>query len=418
MGPLRRRAAGLIAAATCAAAVLPIVVTHTRGHPSARASAAPRQSAPALLPAGDGAAGAAPEADEALAELDLTAAELAALPGGGPAGCAPVDPAAAADCRLVGFRGVLRDPCLPPQAVQYIAENLIIAVNTGGGLFRIDLALCSWLRHVPPEALFVFTDGIHGGDGGGRKGRWINASDDVVLPPGLVFSREQEQQRGYHLSWRKAQFRFLYALRRIIEEDRRRALARRWFMLVDDDTFISITALVAALRSYDANPAPRGRYLGDTGWGGAGHVFDRRASAALLKQLDSRCIRPFMVRGSLASDEALAKCVPAMGVRMVKDARLSHCHGAALRDRMLMGTHISMHLKRDVSAPEPLTIWRVRLYYQVVYHGNVTAYRLLHQVGSCGYGSCRSPGCDEAHDRRAVEMYLEASSGGAAVPSL
>eukprot|EP01065_Artemidia_motanka_P025857 TRINITY_DN30804_c0_g1_i1.p1 TRINITY_DN30804_c0_g1~~TRINITY_DN30804_c0_g1_i1.p1 ORF type:complete len:415 (+),score=105.35 TRINITY_DN30804_c0_g1_i1:97-1245(+) len=382
MAATRRTTVLLLAAAACAAVFLPAVRLHAY-------RTAPR----AAQPSADGGG--------------CTASAGGSLMRAGDA----------SDCRLPELGRLALSSCVGGGVTEYLSQHVLVAVNTGGGLLRMDLSLCTWLHHVPADSLYIFSDGRIG-DGGGRKGVWVNASDDVVVPSDLVFTAAQQRQRGYHISWRRAQFRFLYAIRYIIEEDRRRQLSKRWFVLVDDDTFVSVHALVAALRSYDGRNAPRGRYVGDLGWGGAGHVFDRRAAASLLRGMKSKCIEPYMVRGSLASDEALSKCVPAMGIRMVKDPVLSHCHGAVLRERLLTGTHVSMHLKRDVSAPPLLAMWRYRLYYQVVYHRNITAYALLQRVGNCGYGSCASQGCDEGHDRRAVETFLEVSGGGTFLPSL
>ena len=265
-------------------------------------------------------------------------------------------------CRLPYIQTTPHKTTLGRDTAEYLRERVSFAVITGSadGFFRADLALCTWLAHVPDSSLFFFTDRANTSDG--RRGHWVSDS----LPEGVTFTKQQVESKGYTLPWIKAQFRFLFGVKHIIEEDRARGTNKQWFLLVDDDTFVNLDGLVVKLKEYDVHGSGgAGRYLSDKGWGGAGHFFDRRASETLLKKMRSHCIDPYMVRSFHASDETLVKCAPQMGLKTSTEKTMSHCHANKLREAMLTGRHVSMHVKRDVAKPRYLAAWRTRLYYQV-----------------------------------------------------
>ena len=250
---------------------------------------------------------------------------------------------------------------LSPLVEGYVRENVSFAVITGSGdnFFRADLALCTWLHHVPDSSLFFFSDKAGTST---RRGHWV----EDKLPDGVTFTGEQVEAKGYTLSWIKAQFRFLFGLDYIIREDRKLATQKRWFLLIDDDTFVNLDGLVTRLLELDGQGSRGGgRYLADKGWGGAGHFFDRHASDTLLAKMRTKCIDPYMVRSFHASDNTLVKCAPQMNLKLSTEPYMSHCQACKVRENMLTGRHVTMHVKRDVAKPPLLAAWRIRLYYQV-----------------------------------------------------
>ncbi|KAJ9444102.1 hypothetical protein DIPPA_11709 [Diplonema papillatum] len=317
-------------------------------------------------------------------------------------------------CKLPWLKNAgTRPGCVPNSTVEYIRRFVSFSITTGSadGFFRADLILCTWLYHVPGSSLFFFTDNVQ--KAGDRFGNWVQD----VIPQGVSFSKEQQAARGYNIDWARAQFRFLYGLKYIIQNDRDSNTGKRWFFLVDDDTFVNLDGLVAKLRELDSRGhTQHGRYFGDRGWGGAGHLFDRAASETLLRRLDRDCIGKYMVQSFHASDVTLQKCAPSIGLKVIKEDMMSHCQATYLREKLLTGRLVSLHTKRDMAKPDMLAAWRMRLHYQVMYHKNVTAYNLLMKVGNCAYGGCRSSLCREEHDKTKMELFLEVSHNATVMP--
>lgn len=357
-------------------------------------------------------------------------------------------------CRLCdSFRISQSDSFIPPHVRDYLAKHVLIAIITGSfdQFFRMDLALCTWAAHIPDASLHVFTDAANQSDG--RRGTWHEA----LLPPSMKFSSKQQRAQGYTIHWIRAQFRFFQAFQTLGTQSLQRNQNHsgissdddvRWVIVVDDDTFVDLVALVRMLHDYDAHelmhlqrlPSThrttehnwdsvsqlvaqhklsfRPLYLGEKGWGGAGHFMNVRAMIPFVNQSDQRCVAHYMVRKGFASDVTMMKCLPLLGIHAVKERRLSHCQANFLKKRLLNGVHVSSHIKRDVVKPRNLAIWRARLYYQVVYHKNhTTAYDLLMRVGACAYGSCKIGACDKAHDDKAVALFEELSGNNSFVPS-
>eukprot|EP01059_Diplonema_ambulator_P006118 TRINITY_DN15896_c0_g1_i2.p1 TRINITY_DN15896_c0_g1~~TRINITY_DN15896_c0_g1_i2.p1 ORF type:complete len:407 (+),score=57.35 TRINITY_DN15896_c0_g1_i2:82-1302(+) len=304
--------------------------------------------------------------------------------------------------------------CVPNTTLSYIRDFVSMAVTTGSGdgFFRADLGLCTWMYHVPASSLYFFTDKAYLAEG--RRGNWV----EDVLPEGVTFTKEQVEAKGYSLPWIKAQFRFLFGLKYIIKKDREEGTRKRWFLLLDDDTFVNLDGLVVKLKELDRQKSGKGRYLGERGWGGAGHLFDRTASEVLLQKIDGSCIIPYMVKSFHASDVTLQKCAPQIGLKPTVEYTMSHCGASFLRNRMLTGRQVTMHVKRDMVKPDMLAAWRMRLYYQVVYHRNITAFKLLMKVCNCAYGSCKNTACLGGHDKTAMEIFLEHSKNQTVMPDL
>jgi len=176
--------------------------------------------------------------------------------------------------------------------------------------------------------------------------------------------------------------------------------------------------MVVMLRRYDKSRGSIPLYLGDHGWGGAGHFFNKAAGAVLRQHMDG-CIYRHMVKSFKASDVMLKKCVAELSITTEWDRLLSHCQANFLRERMIDSHQVTFHLKREMIEPHLLAIWRLRLYYQVVYLKNHTSgYRLLLKVGSCAYGSCKNNKCDKKHDEDAVQLFQKMSGNGSFVPTL
>eukprot|EP00759_Apiculatamorpha_spiralis_P028547 PhF_6_TR31130/c0_g1_i1/m.45571 len=317
-------------------------------------------------------------------------------------------------CRIQSLANLASHEHVLPSSIDWIKANVRIAVITGSfdGFFRVDLAQCTWLSHVPSDRYAVYTDKANTSDG--RPGEWVEG----VLPPGVKFSKEQLSAKGYNINWIKAQYRFLQALQDLVHS----TPTPEWTIVVDDDTFINLDTMVKLLKRYSAKSSTSPLYVGDHGWGGAGHFFNKAAGAVLRKSLGA-CIEKHMIKSFKASDVTLKKCVAELGINTEWERLVSHCQANFLRERMLEGTQVSYHLKREMDLTlDPrrgLAVWRLRLYYQVVYLKNyTTAYKLLLQVGACAYGSCKNGKCDFKHDADAKRIYEINSGNGSFVPTL
>jgi hypothetical protein len=359
-----------------------------------------------------------------------------------------------AECRLCSEMQLdNRDVFVPKYVAEYIRSHVLISVITGSfeRFFRVDLMLCSWLSHVPRENLFVLTDKSKWNDG--RHGRWLEAK----LPKDVVFSKKQMAAKGYTIHWIRAQYRFFQAFSVMNDAIERNASVHgriRWMIVLDDDTIADLTAMVHMLMEHDAAQLKRlgslpetispyrlqdpgawkavdglvdgasrafaPLYLGDEGWGGAGHFMNLAAALVFHKRGAEECVAKFMVKKFYASDVTLKRCVPAMGIRVVNDKRLSHCQAVYLRKKLLSGTHVTTHVKRDVVPPRALAMWRVRLYYQVIYHRNTSAaFDLLMNVGACAYGaSCKLRHCGVKEDAQRLSFFLNVSGNNSFVPFL
>jgi hypothetical protein len=354
------------------------------------------------------------------------------------------------------------DVHVPPSVQQYLSQHVLFGVITGSfeHFFRVDVGYCTWMAHLPISNVFIFTDRAN--TSGNRPGTWL----DPQLPAKVRFSPAQLRAKGYTIHWIRAQYRFIQAMQMLGSMARKGEPVRHahWVVVVDDDTFVDVRALARLLHNYDmrnlrnaiaknvsfafedssslksgpatiaarrpdegdeeqlalisaARDAIGMTYLGDKGWGGAGHFLNYGAATYFAERSDE-CVDQFMVRRFLASDETLKRCLPRLGgIQVVNERLLSHCQAHFLKKRLLRGDHATSHAKRDFVLPRKLAIWRLRLYYQVVYHRNLTAYRLLQKVGACAFGySCKIKSCDAQHDSDALQLYLNLSGNDSFVP--
>jgi hypothetical protein len=361
----------------------------------------------------------------------------------------------------------------------YLRRHVVFAVVTGSfeQFFRVDVALCSWLRHAPPANVVVVTDNatkaVATNPALRGRVRWLEGA----LPAGVRFTRAQLSAKGYTIGWIRAQFRFVQGFEAIAamagvqrggdaakdgssssssssssgsdssgataapredgaaEEagEETAGLDARWFVVLDDDTFTNMDALAAMLQRYDAKLGKAGgggaalkpkaewtpTYLGENGWGGAGHIMNYAAIRRFIHQGHAPCVQQNLVRKFYASDVALKKCMPGLGIDVVHEKRMSHCQANFLRERLVGGAHVTAHVKRDFVRPRALALWRLRLYYQAAVHRNRTAYALLLRVGACAYGaSCKLWKCLEPHDAAALLYFRQVSGNGSFVPTL
>jgi hypothetical protein len=363
-------------------------------------------------------------------------------------------------CRLCGDMQVTNMPhhAFVSNATQnYLEAHTRIAVVTGrfDDFFRMDLGLCTWMGHVPQPTLHVFTDYANT-----SSMRHVGLWHEARLPQQVNFSKRQMEAKGYTIDWIRAQYRFFQAFGTIghmsVAADT--SLLLHWAIVVDDDTFVNLEALRTMLTAYDMRELRllgviksafaseynsstashihelvsqyrhqfRPLYLNDNGWGGAGHFMNYAALQQFVNGSESRCVERYMIRRGYASDVTLRHCLPKLKIHTVNEKRLSHCQAAYLKRRLASPLHVTSHVKRDVVTPRFLAMWRMRLYYQVVYHRNVSgsvghgssAYDLLMQVGACAYGySCKLKRCDAAHDDAATATFLAASGNNSFVPS-
>ncbi|KAF8289924.1 hypothetical protein TcBrA4_0134040 [Trypanosoma cruzi] len=396
---------------------------------------------------------------------------------------------------------------LHPWVLDYIRRHVLIGVITGSfeKFFRVDLALCTWLGHVPAANLFIYTDAANTSDG--RHGTWIETDNALAS---RQMPREMLRHTGYSVGWMRAQYRFFHAFNHFskltgVINDASESVGNyfdvRWAVVVDDDSLLDLHALVRFLHRRDlynmartvstakgAKPlllqerckqragaraeevaaclslperwnllqeqqrlhgdklfAHRGEalvvgsvlwnvttetlfnptivaalgplYIGDRGWGGAGHFMNLAALRKYAQDSEGKCVQQHLIGKRLASDTALHRCLPQLGIHRSSDAVLSHCQARFLQHRLLSGDLVSMHAKRDVVPPNYLAMWRMRLYYQVLYHRNLTAYDLLMRVGACAYGyTCKVKNCGAGEDEKAVSEFFRLSDNDTHMP--
>eukprot|EP00760_Papus_ankaliazontas_P035156 PhM_4_TR7640/c0_g1_i1/m.77351 len=314
------------------------------------------------------------------------------------------------DCRLPALSSLAQPSHIKSETRRYLEDSVVFAVVTGSfeQFFRVDLGLCTWLAHVPESKLFIYTDNANASDG--RRGNWVEGK----IPRGVQFTKQQLQAKGYTIHWIRAQYRFIQGL----DDLTRKFPQSKWFVVVDDDTFINLDSMVTLMRRLDAKRGGGPLYVGDHGWGGAGHFFNKPSGAVLRRSLDE-CVDRLMVKSFAASDVMIKKCVPTLGIATEWEKLVSHCQANFLRERMIKGDHVSYHVKREMVEPRRLAQWRLRLYYDVVFKKNyTTAYDLLLKVGACAYGSCKNNKCDKQHDADAIAYFNELSLNDTVVPDL
>lgn len=318
---------------------------------------------------------------------------------------------------------------------EYIRKHVAFGIVTGSfeKFFRLDTALCSWVSLLPPKNVVIISDNVSLATNvvdtpanHRLQYKWVEGT----VPRNVKFSKKHLAGKGYTIGWFRAQFRFIRGLEALARLGRvvgyenltftdvwsEHLPELKWFIVLDDDTFVHLSALVDMLSQFDKSPEVP-TYIGEGGWGGAGHFLNLRALQRFLGPGYEPCVHQNMVSKLYASDVALKKCLPGLGVRMVNDDRLSHCQATFLRERMLTGRHVSSHVKREFDRhPRFLALWRIRLYYQTMYHGNRDAYESLMQVGACAYGSCKIGKCREDHDRAALAIFERLSSNNSRLP--
>ncbi|KAH9597964.1 Fringe-like [Trypanosoma melophagium] len=419
-------------------------------------------------------------------------------------------------CRLCDTMMVNNtESVIHPLVLAYIRKYVMIGIVTGShdNFFRIDLALCTWLGHMAAENLFIFTDAANTSDG--RHGIWIE-TDDAIASRQLNI--KMLRRTGYSVGWMRAQYRFFHAFShfaKLMHSQDGYYRHVRWMIVVDDDSFLDLHALVRFLhrrdlsnlirlleRSKQAEPTllqerchysvgataaeishclnlpetiahlqkqqegvekekqqetwesmirrslfdPNSAaltidsvwwnitsnellrspasiaaldpiYIGDRGWGGAGHYMNTAALRLFAERGEEKCVQRHLIKGRLASDTALHRCLPSLGIHRTSDGVLSHCQARYLQRRMLDGALVSMHAKRDVVLPALLAMWRMRLYYQVMYHRNHTAYNVLMQVGACAYGyTCKLRSCRKEEDAAALTTFNQLSNNNTHLP--
>ncbi|ORC86351.1 uncharacterized protein TM35_000292330 [Trypanosoma theileri] len=433
-------------------------------------------------------------------------------------GMAGIGPDAISSCRssICRFCEVMMlnntESVLHPSVLAYIQQYVMIGVVTGShdNFFRVDLALCTWLGHIAAKNLFIFTDTANTSDG--RHGTWIE-TDNTTASKQL--HKRMLHRTGYSVGWMRAQYRFFHAFSHfanLINSTDAYYRHVRWLIVVDDDSFIDLHALVRFLHRRDlsnlirmlergkhAEPTlvqerchhpvgataeeisrcmalpetmaylqqqkqkqqeveeqgksvPRRSlsdpnsealmidsamwnittallhspasvaaldpiYIGDHGWGGAGHYMNTAALRLFAQHGEEKCVQRHLIHGRLASDTALHRCLPSLGIHRTGDTVLSHCQARFLQRRMLDGELVSMHAKRDEVLPQFLAMWRMRLYYQVIYHRNHTAYNVLMQVGACAYGyTCKTRNCRKEEDAAALTAFTQLSKNNTHLP--
>jgi hypothetical protein len=147
-----------------------------------------------------------------------------------------------------------------------LLDRVAVLVTTWGGNHDTVLASarCSWLAHIAPERLFIFSD---------------TEAEGVIAIPGTSGGGANAQKKYLPLmemAWKRA------------------APDVEWFLLVDDDTFVVVDNLLAMLAGQDSTEA---MWFGQeciwphyTNWcGGGGGVFSRAMMATVQPSMTQTC---------------------------------------------------------------------------------------------------------------------------------
>ena len=322
--------------------------------------------------------------------------------------------------------GTANDPsCESPSAAEWFKSNMLLAIISGReGAFRVEVSHCTWLRHLAPENVFVFSDVVPDETRNFTPYTWV----PMVLPPGVSVTDDGDyvskyipngyvQQvrasgQGYSAAWIGAQFRFFQALTHMSNISISRGIggahAHKWFMIADDDTMVNINHLSDRLQ-HSSFTSAKGLstpwYLSKKGWGGAGHIYNAEAMRRMIGVIDV-CTERYLVKGFRASDAALLKCSGVAKLHAHKEDTMSHCPASHLGEGVMASpTQTTFHLKKDFYPPVALVSWKLMLYYRASYCHDRRAAKLAVEFSTCAFGNCKRAGCTKEKNAKLAEEW-------------
>lgn len=331
--------------------------------------------------------------------------------------------------------------CTSRAAFEYAAKHILFVIVTGGAAtYRVEVSQCTWLGKLPADNIYVITDRLptprprtphhwlraelpagmrHRGDTGDFE------SD--FMTKGYVHAVRKAGQ-GYNAGWILAQTRFTYGLKyaanvavatnsgsnagnqsgsRSSSSSTSSGKHIKWIMLIDDDTIVQLDHLVERVRHIDENQHPW--YFSRRGWGGAGHLYGKKAIEILHDRLHE-CEHKYFVRQFRASDAMLLKCAGHLKLRDQMEHTMSHCPAATRPENVENPHQVTMHGKKDFYPPVLKATWRVSLYYLAMYCKSPKAVKDVVKWSACTYGaSCKRATCDKVVDQRRERLWDEFS---------
>ena len=210
---------------------------------------------------------------------------------------------------------------------------------------RVVTQRSSWMRWA--EHIFVFAD-----------------VDDVEL--GLMTTPEIANKTGFG----EAQVRQLYGMRWLYHE-RRDLMDKKWFFLVDDDTWVNVPSLLEFVSPFPPSlPLSFShiylRHNRAVYNGGAGMLFSNEAFSRIAAALfTSKCSLDDIPPAPLNNDNILSACAYFSGVLKVTSSKFSSYGGTEFIDPLDDSgwlDQITMHKVTDRQLAETMWCWSERLH--------------------------------------------------------
>ena len=165
----------------------------------------------------------------------------------------------------------------------------------------------------------------------------------------------------------EAQYRQLHGMKWILQE-RSDLAARRWFFLVDDDTWVNVPALLSYMCQFPTNLPlsfshvyimynKQAVYNGGAGMLFTKTAFDILGSSVLTDQCPLTAVDP----GFINNDNILAACAFSAGVLKVSSSKFSTYEGVLHLDNEIVDTgwldQITVHKVRDKTLAVQMFCW-------------------------------------------------------------
>lgn len=131
----------------------------------------------------------------------------------------------------------------------------------------------------------------------------------------------------------------------------------------------------------------RREYVSRQPFGGTGHYMNRAAVVAFAKAFRWQCVYKLMMVRAAASDGALWRCLPTMGIQNARESRMCKDYGASMKsttaqgrtelEYMRRGETVSFHIKNVMNDTPGMAFYRVALYYRALFQLDRAAYEAL-----------------------------------------
>lgn len=231
-----------------------------------------------------------------------------------------------------------------------VNDVVFIVMASAAEKQRVACQRASWMRWA--KHIFIFADEA-------------DALLDIMTLPDI------RNKTGFA----DAQFRQLYGMKWMIQA-RPDLAAKRWFFLVDDDTWVNVPALLSYLSQFPTSLPLSFSHLyimydkQAVYNGGAGMLFTKTAFAILSRSVLTDVCPLAVAPGLLNNDNILAACAFSTGVLKVSSSKFSTYEGVLHLENDIVDTgwldQITVHKIRDKTLAVRMFCWSESLRGQLL----------------------------------------------------